>query len=311
MLQDEFVWPEVYRPRTLEDTILPDDLKNSLQGHIDKGEMPNCTLVGGAGVGKTTTARAILDQLGANYIIIDGSTNGNIDTLRNEITQFASSVSLTGGRKYVIIDEADHLNANSTQPALRRFIEQFAANCGFILTANYKNRIMPELYSRCPVIEYVIPSSEKPKIAQQQFKRLCQILDTENVTYDPKVIAGLIEKEFPDFRKVLNVAQFYSAGGSIGANVLTAIQDTDIAELVAHMSKKNFTNVRKWVGENAGSDGVFRKFYNMASSLFIPAAIPQLVLILADYQYKAAFVADQEINLTACLAEIMVQCEMK
>tara|TARA_R110000772_G_scaffold2311_7_gene8000 strand:- start:180 stop:1118 length:939 start_codon:yes stop_codon:yes gene_type:complete len=310
MIQDQFVWPEVYRPKTLADTILPIELKKTLQAHVDKGEMPNCTLVGGAGVGKTTAARAILDELKAQYIIIDGSTNGNIDTLRNEITLFASSVSLTGGRKYVIIDEADHLNANSTQPALRRFIEQYLPNCGFILTCNYKNRIMPELFSRCPVIEYTIPTAEKPAIAKEQYMRLTGILDKEGITYDRKVVAGLISTHFPDFRKVLNIAQFYSIGGALDETVLSAIQDTDIAELVNHMRSKNYTNVRKWVGQNSGTDDIFRKFYDKASTVFTPASIPQLVIILADYQYKAAFVADQEINLSSCLAEIMVKCDM-
>lgn len=312
-IREEFLFVEKYRPRLLADTILPADIKNTFEEFVSKGNVPNLILSGGPGVGKTTVARAVLEELGCDYIVINGSMNGNIDTLRNEIMQFASSVSFQGGRKYVILDEADYLNANSTQPALRNFMEEFSSNCGFILTCNFKNRIIEPLHSRCSVVDFGIKNSDKPALASQFFKRLCNILDLESIEYDKSVVAAMIQKYFPDWRRVLNEIQRYSVTGKIDTGILANIQEVSLSELTNFMKDKNFTNVRKWVAENADNDPatVFRKFYDQAATLFVPSAIPQLVLTLADYQYKTAFVADQELNMSACLAEIMVNCELK
>ena len=309
----DFLWVEKYRPKTVSDTILPFDLKKVFQEFVDQGNIPNLILAGGPGVGKTTIAKAMLEELQCDYITINGSMHGNIDTLRNEINQFASSVSFQGGRKYVILDEADYLNANSTQPALRNFMEEFSKNCGFILTCNFKNRIISPLHSRCSVIDFTIKSNEKPKLATDFFARVKGILEGENVTYDEKVVAAFISKHFPDWRRVLNELQRYSATGSIDAGILANLQETSIKELVGHMQKKNFTEVRKWVASNMDNDvnAIFRKLYNASSDIMKAGSVPALCLTLADYQYKAAFVADQELNLVACLAEVMVNCEFK
>ena len=311
--REEFLWVEKYRPHTISDTILPPELKNTFQQFIDQDNVPNLILSGGPGVGKTTVARAMLDEIGADHIIINGSMHGNIDTLRNEIMQFASAVSFTGGRKYVILDEADYLNANSTQPALRNFKEEFSKNCGFILTCNFKNRIISPLHSRCSVIDFTIKSPEAPQLAANFFKRVQTILEKENIEYDQKTVAAFIQKHFPDWRRVLNELQRYSAVGKIDSGILADLTEVSIKSLVDHMKGKNYSNVRKWVAENIHNDSnrIFRKLYDQSSNLFKPGSIPQLVLTLADYQYKAAFVADQEVNLAACLAEIMVQCELK
>lgn len=313
MVRDDFLWVEMYRPPTVADTVLPQTLKQTFQQFVDDGAVPNLLLTGRAGMGKTTVAKAMLEQLNCDYIIINGSLNGNIDTLRNDIQQFASSVSLGGGRKYVILDEADYLNPNSTQPALRNFIEEFSKNCGFILTCNYKNRIIPELHSRCSVIEFKIPSSEKPKLAAKFFKRVTDILISQKVEYDEKAVAAVIEKHFPDFRRTLNELQRYAACGRIDAGILVNQTDFPLKELVGYMKNKDFTNVRKWVGQNVDVDTttLFRKFYDTASDHLKPASIPQLVLIIAEYQYKQAFVADSEINVVAFLTEVMVECEFK
>ena len=313
MIREEFLWVEKYRPRVLDDTILPAELKSTFKEFVRKGDIPNLLLSGGPGVGKTTVARAMLEELQCDYIVINGSMNGNIDTLRNEILQFASSVSFTGGRKYVILDEADYLNANSTQPALRNFMEEFSTNCGFILTCNFKNRIIQPLQSRCSTVDFTIKNSDKPVLAGLFFNRICTVLDMESVKYDKKVIAAFITKHFPDWRKVINELQRYSATGTIDSGILANIEQVTVKELIEHMRSKNFTNVRKWVAQNIDNDvaSIFRKFYDQAGDLFTPASIPQLILTLADYQYKAAFVVDQEINLSACLAEIMVNCEFK
>jgi len=313
MIREEFLWVEKYRPRVLDDTILPAELKSTFKEFVRKGDIPNLLLSGGPGVGKTTVARAMLEELQCDYIVINGSMNGNIDTLRNEILQFASSVSFTGGRKYVILDEADYLNANSTQPALRNFMEEFSTNCGFILTCNFKNRIIQPLQSRCSTVDFTIKNSDNPVLAGLFFNRICTVLDMESVKYDKKVIAAFITKHFPDWRKVINELQRYSATGTIDSGILANIEQVTVKELIEHMRSKNFTNVRKWVAQNIDNDvaSIFRKFYDQAGDLFTPASIPQLILTLADYQYKAAFVVDQEINLSACLAEIMVNCEFK
>ena len=310
---DDVLWVEKYRPRTVNDTILPEQLKITFQEFVNKKEVPNLLLSGRAGTGKTTIARAMLEELQCDYIVINGSLNGNIDTLRNDIKSFASSVSLSGGRKYVILDEADYLNPNSTQPALRNFIEEFSRNCGFILTCNFKNRIIEPLHSRCSVVEFKIPKESKQKLALQFFNRVQDILTKENVTFDKKVVAAVIAKHFPDHRRVLNELQRYSATGKIDTGILTDHKEESIKEVMEYLKQKNFTNVRKWVGENSDLDttSFFRNIYDVATDFLKPSSIPQMVLILADYQYKAAFVADHEINLTACLTEIMVECEFR
>lgn len=313
MMNDHFLWVEKYRPKTIEETILPAELKQTFQQFINDQLVPNLLLSGKAGTGKTTVARAMLEELGCDYIIINGSMNGNIDTLRNDISNFASSVSLTGGRKYVILDEADYLNPNSTQPALRNFMEEFSKNCGFILTCNFKNRIIEPLHSRCSVIEFRIPTKEKPKLAAGFYKRVTAILTDEGVTFEPKVVAAVVEKHFPDFRRTLNELQRYSATGTIDSGILVNVQDTSIKDLIGYLKSKDFTHVRKWVGENLDTDPVvlFRKFYDSSIEYFKPSAIPQLVLLIAEYQYKQAFVADSEINMVAFLTEVMVECEFK
>jgi DNA polymerase III delta prime subunit len=255
----------------------------------------------------------MLEELGADYIVINGSLNGNIDTLRNDILNFASAVSLDGGRKYVILDEADYLNPNSTQPALRNFMEEYSKNCGFILTCNFKNRIIEPLHSRCTVVEFKIPSNEKPKIAAKFYRRVVDVLTAEKVEFDAKVVAGVVEKHFPDFRRTLNELQRYAVSGKIDTGILVDLQESNIKELVSFLKQKDFTSVRKWVAENTDADPIslFRKLYDSSNDLMKPSSIPQMVLILADYQYKQAFVADQEVNTVACLTELMVECEFK
>ena len=310
-MRDDFLWVEKYRPRTVSDTILPDNLKKTFQQFVDQNNVPNLILTGGPGVGKTTVAKAMLEELGCDYIVINGSMNGNIDTLRNDIQQFASSVSLTGGRKYVILDEADYLNPNSTQPALRNFMEEYSKNCGFILTCNFKNKIIDPLHSRCSVVEFKISKEDRPSMAAQLFKRVIGILKAENVDFDQKAVAEVISKYFPDNRRILNELQRYSATGRIDTGILANLQEVTLKNLVLALKEKNFTEVRNWVADNSDVDSttIFRQIYNMASDVMKGGSIPQLVLILADYQYKDAFVADHEINMTACLTEIMVNCE--
>lgn len=313
MMREDYLWTEKYRPRTIDDAVLPTELSKMFQQFVNDNEVPNLLLTGRAGVGKTTAAKAMLTQLGCDYIIINGSLHGNIDTLRNEISNYASSVSLNGGRKYVILDEADYLNPNSTQPALRNFMEEFAKNCGFILTCNYKNRIIPELHSRCGVVEFRIPNTEKPKLASKFYRRVVDILTHEGVEYDPKAVAVVVEKYFPDFRRTLNELQRYAATGKIDTGILTNIQETSFKQLIEALKNKEFTTVRKWVGEHSDIDAatLFRQFYDSASDVLKINSIPQLVLIIADYQYKHAFVTDPEINLVAFLTEVMVECEFK
>ena len=313
MIRDDFLWVEKYRPKSINNAILPTNLKATFQQFVDQQNIPNLILTGRAGVGKTTVARAMLEQLQCDYIIINGSMNGNIDTLRNEIRDFASSVSFSGGRKYVILDEADYLNPNSTQPALRNFMEEYSKNCGFILTCNFKNRIIEPLHSRCSVIEFKIETEEKPKMASQFFKRVCNILKDEGIEFEPKVIVEVITKFFPDWRRVLNELQRYSATGRIDSGILVNFSEENLKALVELLKTKNFTEVRKWVAENSDVDQTvfFRKLYDTASQYLKPNSIPQLVITLAEYQYKAAFVADHEINILACLTEIMAEGEFK
>jgi DNA polymerase III delta prime subunit len=310
-MRDEFLWVEKYRPKTVEDTILPTNLKETFQTFVEQGNIPNLILSGGAGIGKTTIARAMLEQLQCDYIVINGSMNGNIDTLRNEIMLFASSVSLQGGRKYVILDEADYLNANSTQPALRNFMEEFSSNCGFILTCNFKNRIIEPLHSRCSVIDFSFTKEDKAVMAQQMFKRVLNILGTENITFDKMAVVEVVKKYFPDNRRILNELQRYAATGSIDSGILANFKDATINDLIKHLKEKDFTSMRKWVANNSDveSTELYRQIYDTCTNFMPTSAIPQLVLTLADYQYKAAFVADHEINTTACLTEIMINCE--
>ena len=310
-MRDDFLFVEKYRPQSVADTILPDDLKKNFQQFVDQENIPNLILSGGPGVGKTTVAKAMLEELRCDYIVINGSMNGNIDTLRNEIQQFASSVSLQGGRKYVILDEADYLNPNSTQPALRNFMEEYSKNCGFILTCNFKNRIIEPLHSRCSVIDFTLQKDDKVRLAAEMFKRACFILSKENIEFDKKVVAEVVKKHFPDNRRVLNELQKYGSCGTIDTGILQNVQDVSIENLTNALKDKNFTEVRKWVAQNSDADSseIFRVIYDAASEFLTSSSVPQLVLILADYQYKAAFVADPEINMTACLTEIMVNCE--
>ena len=308
---DDFLWVERYRPKTVEDTILPPELKATFQQFVDQKNIPNLILAGSAGVGKTTIARAMLEELGCDYIVINGSMNGNIDTLRNEIKNFASSVSLAGGRKYVILDEADYLNSNSTQPALRNFMEEFSKNCGFILTCNFKNRIIEPLHSRCSVIDFKITKKEIPGLAKDFMKRACGILNKENIEYDKTVVAELIKKFFPDNRRILNELQRYSATGRIDSGILVNLQELSLKNLVEFLKNKDFSNMRKWVAENLDNDAdvIFRKIYDQASQYLTKQSIPAVVLIIGKYQYQHAFVADAEINLVCCLTELMIEGE--
>lgn len=308
---DEFLWVEKYRPRTIDDCILPEDQKATFKQFLDKGEIPNMLLCGGAGMGKTTVARALCEELGTDYIVINGSMNGNIDTLRNEILGFASTVSFTGKTKIVILDEADYLNPNSTQPALRNFIEEFSSNCRFIFTCNFKNRIIAPLHSRTTVVEFKIANADRPKIAAGFFKRVMEILKTENITADSKSVAKLVERHFPDYRRVLNELQRYSVSGVIDEGVLVNMKEANIKDLTDALKEKDFKKMRQWVVNNIDSDPqtLFRLIYDQLTDQV--KQVPQLILLLADYQYKAAFVADAEINLVACLTEIMAAVEFK
>jgi len=307
---DHLLWVEKYRPHKVEDCILPDALKGTFQEYVNRKEIPNLLLAGSAGVGKTTIAKALCDEVGCDYIVINGSDESGIDVLRNKIKNYASSVSLTGGRKVIIIDEADYLNPNSTQPALRGAIEEFASNCSFIFTCNYKNRIIDPIHSRCTVIDFKLNGS-KAKMASLFFKRVEWILSEENVKYDKEVVAHVIKKHFPDNRRILNELQRYSVSGSIDKGILAQVADIQITELISNLKEKDFTSSRKWVTNNLDNDPVriYRKIYDSLNEVLKPHSVPQAVLIIAKYQYQAAFCADQEINLVACLTELMVDCE--
>lgn len=313
MKAEEFLWVEKYRPRTIEDCVLPEDLKKSFVQIVESGEMQNLLLAGGPGCGKTTVARALCEELNCDYMIINCSEDGNIDMLRTRIREFASTVSLSEQKKVVILDEFDYSNAQSTQPALRGFMEEFSKNCRFVLTCNYKNRIIEPLHSRCTVIDFKFNKSDKLKIMPKFMSRLQDILNTEGVDYDERVLAKLITRYAPDWRRILNESQRYSVGGKIDVGVLSEAGDVRVNELMDHLKDKNFTNVRKWVVDNIHNDQtvIFRKVYDSLYDKMQPSCIPSAVLILADYQYKAAFVADAEINLTACLTTIMLECEFK
>ena len=308
---DHFLWVEKYRPRTINTCILSEEHKKYFANLVKNGEIQNLLLCGSAGTGKTTVARALCEELNSDYIIINGSEESGIDVLRTKIKQFASTVSFTGNTKVVILDEADYLNPNSTQPALRGFIEEFASNCRFIFTCNFKNRIIAPLHSRCAIVEFKIPKAEKQKIAIEFFNRIISILEEESITFDKKVVARVIEKHFPDFRRVLNELQKYGQSGSIDEGVLINLADANLQELIEALKDKDWKKMRLWVVNNLDNDPatLFRKIYD--SIVPLTNQVPQLVLTIADYQYKAAFVSDQEINLVACLTEIMASVEIK
>ena len=312
-MSNDFLWVEKYRPQTIEDTVLPKQLKTTLQAIVDTGELPNMLFSGTAGLGKTTVAKAMCKQLDLDYIVVNGSEEGNIDTLRGKIKQFASSVSLQGGYKVVILDEADYLNPQSTQPALRGFIEEFSNNCRFILTCNFKNRIIEPLHSRCGVYEFNTSKKDMAELAAQFFKRFTDILDQENVPYENKVIADLIMKHAPDWRRVLNEGQRRSIGGFDSGGADIGSVDSSIAELVQHLKGKQFKKMRAWVVNHMDVDtvAIFRGLYDNMFQYVADNSVPQLVLILADYQYKDAFVADHELNTVACMTEIMMQVNFK
>lgn len=312
-MREEQLWVEKYRPNSIADTILPSELQSTFATFVQQRFVPNLLLTGKPGVGKTTVAKAMLKELDCSYIVINGSLHGNIDTLRNDIQNFASSMSLMGGRKYVILDEADHLNPNSTQPALRNFMEEYSKNCGFILTCNFKNKILDALQSRCSVIDFSFRKDQLPKLAKSMFERICFILDQEGVKYDSRPVMELVAKYFPDNRRIINELQRYSANGKIDSGILANKTDSTFKSLIESLKSKKFTEVRKWVGENSDVDSVqlYREIYNHSTEYMESSSIPQLVLILADYQHRAAFVADPEINNTACLVEIMAGCSFK
>jgi DNA polymerase III delta prime subunit len=308
-----FLWVEKYRPQKIDDCVLPQALKDTFRQYVEQGELPNFLFTGSAGVGKTTIAKALCNEIGAEFMMINGSEESGIDTLRTKIKGFASTISLTDAKKVVILDEADYLNANSTQPALRGFIEEFANNCRFILTCNFKNRIIEPIHSRCSVVEFKIDSKDKQEIAATFFKRAVSILKQEQIEFDPKVVAELITKHFPDYRRILNELQRYSVSGKIDSGILVNMSEESFKGLIKLLKDKDFTEVRKWVSKNSDSDttSLFRELYDSAATTIEPNSVPQLVLILADYQYKAAFVADHELNIMAALTEIMAQCKFK
>ena len=312
----DFLWVEKYRPKTIEDCILPEDIKQTFQSFLRQGEISNLLLSGTAGTGKTTVARALCEELKCDYLIINGSDDGRqIDTLRTKIKSFASTVSLdkNARHKVIIVDEADYMNAESVQPALRNFIETFYKNCRFIFTCNYKNKILPALHSRCTVIDFAITNGQKVKTATALMIRLCNILEEEKIEYDKKVLAELIQKHFPDFRRTINELQRYSVRGKIDSGILFSITEADIKKLVAILKEKRFNDMRKWVIQNLDKEpsSLFSSVYEILYKHLQPQSIPQAVLVIAGYQYKSAFVADQEINMVACLTEVMANCKFK
>lgn len=308
-----YLWVEKYRPQCIADCILPDHLKNTFQEIVGSGELQNLLLSGGPGCGKTTVAKALCNELNTDWIIINCSEDGNIDTLRTRIRQFASTISISGNNKAVILDEFDYANPQSMQPALRGFIEEFSKNCRFILTCNFKNRVIEPLHSRCTCIDFKFDNKDKMKLSAKFMDRAKMILDTEGVKYDEKVLAKLIIKHSPDFRRLINELQRYSVSGGVDVGILAEAGDIGTEELVKAMKAKNFQDVRKWVAMNLDNDSshIFRKMYDALNEALEPSSIPPAILIIADYQYKAAFVADHEINLTACIVQLMMECSFK
>ncbi len=314
-MASDFLWVERYRPQVIDDCILPDTTKKTFKEFVEKGEIPNLLLAGPPGIGKTTIAKALCNELGADFYVINGSDEGRfLDTVRNQAKNFASTVSLTGSSKHkvIIIDEADN-TGNDVQLLLRANIEAFYNNCRFIFTCNYKNKIIEPLHSRCAVIDFTIKGKEKTQLAGSFFKRLQNILDEESIEYDQRTLAELVTKHFPDFRRVLNECQRYSTSGKIDAAILASFSDITVNELVKHLKEKNFSEVRKWVVSNLDNDSsvILRRVYDTLYDILLPQSIPAAVLVIAKYQYQIAFVADQEINLLAALTEIMVECEFK
>ena len=312
----DFLWVEKYRPKTIEDCILPEDIKQTFQSFLRQGEISNLLLSGTAGTGKTTVARALCEELKCDYLIINGSDEGRqIDTLRTKIKSFASTGSLDkeANHKVIIVDEADYMNADSVQPALRNFIETFYKNCRFIFTCNFKNKIIPALHSRCTVVDFAIKNGYRKICADAMMNRLGNILDEEKIPYDKKVLAELIIKHFPDFRRTINELQRYSVRGKIDSGILFSLSETNNKELIATLKEKRFNDMRKWVIQNIDKEpsSMFRNLYEVLWKALDPKSIPQAVLVIAGYQYKAGFVADQEINMVACLTEIMANCKFK
>ncbi len=312
-MNHEYLWVEKYRPKTVADTVLPKTLKQSFIKILETKEIPNLLFTGTAGIGKTTVAKALCNELGLDYLLINGSEEGNIDTLRTKIKHFASTVSLQGGYKVVILDEADYLNPQSTQPALRGFIEEFSNNCRFIMTCNFKNRIIEPLHSRCSVVEFNMAKKDMPELCASFLQRCVQILTEENIKFEEPVLAELIMKHMPDWRRVLNELQRYSVSNHIDSGILVSLSEVSISDLMSHLKDKNFKLMRQWVADNIDQEpaSLFRKLYDNMNEYVQPQSIPQLVLILADYQYKNSFVADHELNMVACLTEIMAGVEFK
>jgi len=311
----DFIWVEKYRPTTIDECILPDNIKKTFKEFLNKGEIPNMLLAGPPGIGKTTVAKALCNELGVDFYVINGSDEGRfLDTVRNNAKNFASTVSLSSEAKHkvIIIDEADN-TGNDVQLLLRAFIEEFAGNCRFIFTCNYKNKILEPLHSRCAVVDFSIRGKEKQQIAAAFFQRLNYVLDKERIEADKKVLAELINKHFPDWRRVLNECQRYSVGGKIDSGILAAFSDVAVDDLIKNLKEKNFPEVRKWVSNNMDNDTsvLFRRIYDSLYKSLVANTIPAAVLVIAKYQYQMAFVADQEINMLACLTEIMVECEFK
>ena len=307
------LWVEKYRPETIDDCVLPVLTKNVFLSIVDNDEIPNLLLTGSPGSGKTTVAKALCNQLGIDWLMINGSDEGRmIDTLRTTVVNYASTVSLSGGKKVIIIDEADYMNKDSVQPALRGVIEEFSKNCRFIFTCNFKNRIIPALHSRCSVVDFAIGKDDKPTIAMEMLTSIKKMLDNESVKYEEKVLVDLVLKYFPDFRRVINELQKYSLNGIIDSGILQQSSDENFTELFVALKGKDFSGMRKWVAQNIDNDHVrlFRQIYDNLNGKFQKKSIPPAILIIADYSYKSAFVADQEVNMVACLTEIMMECEL-